>query len=669
MLAGALLKKGEIDPAFRAARPNLRVERLEQAYAWNGCLVALSAVAQFLDLDLLIFRVRWINRTGDALYLDVGQYALWADRTRIPVIARYQAGAGTGRPSGAGPDRLSRRARVSPEPARSLAARPAAGCGGTRAPGDSGRKSMSLLWRERPDGRRAPGYLVYLAGGLASLAAVVFLHGRSGPAPRTAPRRPARSRSRRRRDRGTGPDGAGPGRGAVGGPSPSYRLDAPRAPAPAGEGTGPAAGRGSFDAIAAALANPPAGEPGPGSCAASSRLSPAESATPDRNPPDGRADRSGLLGYRDGAADLGSPAPPEAPPAPDGDVAARGTLIAVYVLTTVDTSNPAAVIQFGTARSLVYRRRCEIPFGTRFLGGLKGRPMRDRLNLAADTLLFPDGQELAVNASAVEADERGAHIRPGVAADYVSPPGWVRAAPYVSEAFSGFMGLLESRAQAPYIAAAGGAGLVAMPSPTPTAPLYQASGQAIQVPAARLREWEERYAPHFLIPAGTACWLTGIRPRPGSAASLDLFPCFPPRPRLTLVSHSLRADPAVSRRGGRVLLRARLRRSAARSSGRRGGGRCARAPGPPVPPALGSPPEPIYRSPKIGVVQLGAHLDAEGRLLGPQVMYQVVDPGGWDIDALDGGKGFIPAANREVPPDALLVDPEQAGRITIPPAS
>lgn len=97
-------------------------------------------------------------------------------------------------------------------------------------------------------------------------------------------------------------------------------------------------------------------------------------------------------------------------------------------------------------------------------------------------------------------------------------------------------------------------------------------------------------------------------------------------------------------------------------------------------PGLG---EPIYRSPKIGAIYLAAHQDAAGRLLGPQVMYQVVDPGGWNVSAVDRGAGFIPPENLEIPPgagSALLVparevpplaptsplfDAETAARVTI----
>ena len=49
----------------------------------------------------------------------------------------------------------------------------------------------------------------------------------------------------------------------------------------------------------------------------------------------------------------------------------------------------------------------------------------------------------------------GSEVRPGVASYYFPPPGWAQMAPYVSEAFSGFMGLLESRAQGQFSIGAG----------------------------------------------------------------------------------------------------------------------------------------------------------------------------------------------------------------------
>ena len=69
-------------------------------------------------------------------------------------------------------------------------------------------------------------------------------------------------------------------------------------------------------------------------------------------------------------------------------------------------------------------------------------------------------------------------------------------------------------------------------------------------------------------------------------------------------------------------------------------------------PMLPSVPEAVYRNPKIGLVYLRAHQDVEGRLLGPQIMYQIVDPGGWNTEAVEQGRGYIPAANQEGAPRA-----------------
>jgi len=106
-------------------------------------------------------------------------------------------------------------------------------------------------------------------------------------------------------------------------------------------------------------------------------------------------------------------------------------------------------------------------------------------------------------------------------------------------------------------------------------------------------------------------------------------------------------------------------------------------PPPPAVPMAPAVPEPVYLNPKIGMVTLRAHQDAEGRLLGPQVMYQVVDPGRWNIDAVEQGRGYIPSVNLEVPPNqgspyvvpargiaplassSALLDPTAAGQIVI----
>ncbi len=91
--AARAFERAEGDPVFREARPGLRIEGSIGEYPWNGCLLGLD-LAQFIDLDLLLFRVRWLNRTPEGIYLDPGQYGLMANGVRIPIIARYKDGDG-----------------------------------------------------------------------------------------------------------------------------------------------------------------------------------------------------------------------------------------------------------------------------------------------------------------------------------------------------------------------------------------------------------------------------------------------------------------------------------------------------------------------------------------------------------------------------------------------
>jgi hypothetical protein len=217
-----------------------------------------------------------------------------------------------------------------------------------------------------------------------------------------------------------------------------------------------------------------------------------------------------LLGYRDSEGEEAVKSSPGsgAPAATPKFFAPKGTLIRAFLLTTVDTGNPAAVLQFGAARALVFNHTYQLPFGTRFLGKISGQPVRDRVNLAVDTILYPDGLELPVAATAVEADDAGSNIRPGVEAYYFPPPTWAQVSPYVADFITGYMSLLQSRAEQPVTASVGGVSIQTANSTDVRPPLYQASAQAIQgFTQARLKDIEQRYATYYLIPAGTACWL------------------------------------------------------------------------------------------------------------------------------------------------------------------
>ena len=373
---------------------------------------------------------------------------------------------------------------------------------------------MSWIFREKPDGRRTAGYLVYLGAGLATAAALAALHhlvvAGGKPAPRAARARSSnvapitQSAAIMARVRVAAKSRAAEAR--------SYRLEKGSAAGarPAAGAEAPPAG---FDPISAALddeARPPAPSAGASLFGELPPAYPPE--TGRRNPAASAAGSAPLLGYRDPTADIPYDAPAwpgaAAPSAPPADWVPRGTLIAVYLLTTVDTGNPAAVLQFGAARNVIFNGRCQLPFGTRFLGKLSSRAGRDRVNLTADTILYPDGTERPVAASAVEADESGIRIRPGIGAYFYPPPSWVQMAPYFSEFFTGAMGLLASRAQQQFSIGVPGVSIASGSGGDLRAPLYQASAQAVQdLTQARLKELEQHYASFYLVPAGTACWL------------------------------------------------------------------------------------------------------------------------------------------------------------------
>jgi hypothetical protein len=375
---------------------------------------------------------------------------------------------------------------------------------------------MNIFLREGKDGRLAPGYAVYLLGGLLGFGAVVVLHRRFAPAagvgngvrPRLSHVAPiTQAAATMSRVEVKNPPARPETR--------SFRLEQPALPA---RSPTPLPAE-SFDAIGAALEQAPASEsksaakapPRPLDESGAGRQRELPSAYPDLPP-----------AFADAATPSAAPRPDYRDPLAGGapgraDDAAkarsflipRGTLICAYLLTTVDTSNPSAVLQFAAARSLIFDHRRQIPFGTRFLGRISGSPMRDRLNLAISTILYPDGREVPINAAAVEADDGGGNIRPGLGALYVAPPAWVQLAPYLSDVVTGYLGLLEARAQPQLSVGLGALSVQSGPAAAePRAAAYQASAQALQeFTQGRLKELSQRYASCYLVPAGTACWL------------------------------------------------------------------------------------------------------------------------------------------------------------------
>lgn len=83
-------ERAKRDGQFRKTLPNYRYLTLAKPYSWNDNIVNLVEVHQFLDSDLLLFKVEWVNRAGEAIYLNVRQYGLAVANQKIPVIAAMQ---------------------------------------------------------------------------------------------------------------------------------------------------------------------------------------------------------------------------------------------------------------------------------------------------------------------------------------------------------------------------------------------------------------------------------------------------------------------------------------------------------------------------------------------------------------------------------------------------
>lgn len=62
--------------------------------------------------------------------------------------------------------------------------------------------------------------------------------------------------------------------------------------------------------------------------------------------------------------------------------------------------------------------------------------------------------------------------------------------------------------------------------------------------------------------------------------------------------------------------------------------------------------QPVYKNPKIQATTLNAYKDEKGRLFGPQMMWEVVEEGGFNPTALDANPdlAYIPPQNLVVPP-------------------
>ena len=99
MGAVTTIENARVDPFYREKLTDYRMLPINKIYQWNGNLVHLLEAHQFVDKDLLVLKVQWLNETHKAFYLKDTQYQVWLANKEIPVTARMQATDGTVYPS------------------------------------------------------------------------------------------------------------------------------------------------------------------------------------------------------------------------------------------------------------------------------------------------------------------------------------------------------------------------------------------------------------------------------------------------------------------------------------------------------------------------------------------------------------------------------------------
>ncbi len=92
-IVGAIsqIENARTDPVLRSKLPFYRMKPINKIYQWNGNLIHLLEAHQFVDKDLIVLKIQWLNETSKAFYLKDSQYQVWLANKQIPVTARTQA--------------------------------------------------------------------------------------------------------------------------------------------------------------------------------------------------------------------------------------------------------------------------------------------------------------------------------------------------------------------------------------------------------------------------------------------------------------------------------------------------------------------------------------------------------------------------------------------------
>ncbi len=84
------IERAGIDPQFRATLRSFAELPVRKIYPWNGQEIHFLAAYQFAELDLIVFKLSWVNIGSAAFYLKDHQYQIYLGSRVVPIQARRQ---------------------------------------------------------------------------------------------------------------------------------------------------------------------------------------------------------------------------------------------------------------------------------------------------------------------------------------------------------------------------------------------------------------------------------------------------------------------------------------------------------------------------------------------------------------------------------------------------
>jgi len=84
------IDQAKTDPDYRQTLRGYATLPIRKIYDWNKNEIHFLEAHQFADLDLILFKISWVNQLNQALYLDASQYEIWVANKEIHAQVRQQ---------------------------------------------------------------------------------------------------------------------------------------------------------------------------------------------------------------------------------------------------------------------------------------------------------------------------------------------------------------------------------------------------------------------------------------------------------------------------------------------------------------------------------------------------------------------------------------------------